>query len=123
MPKKEETAVSRRRRSPAMGALASKLQLMQGLAGAIALGGGVLLLAKMPHGYATLKDGQGKKPLTNKRVQVLLVLLVVLITRQQLKWRLWSIPVMALLVVAVQQHRLTYQEDAPMTTELTETYE
>lgn len=103
--------------------LLARLQLMQAVAGGIALGAGVVLLAKMPNGFKTLAEGQGKKPLANRRVQVLLVLLLVLITRQQLKWRLWSIPVMALLTVAVQQHRLTYQESEPLASELTESYE
>lgn len=111
-----------RRRNAALSAALGRLQTMQGLAAAVALGGGVVLLAKMPHAYETLKEGQGKKPLTNKRVQILLILLLVLITRPSLKWRLWSIPVMALLTVAVQQHRVTYQEENPLTTELTENY-
>lgn len=111
-----------RRKNGALSAALERLQLMQGLAAAVALGGGIIVLAKMPHAYESQKAGQGQKPLGNKRIQILLVLLLVLITRPSLRWRLWSIPVMALLTVAVQQHRITYQEEDVLTSELTESY-
>lgn len=114
-----KTKTTRRRSSGT--ALAGKLQTMQALAGAAALYGAEAL-KRLPHGFESLKAGQGKKPLSNKRVQLLAVLVLFLVTRTQLKWRLWSIPAMALLTIAVQQHRLTYQEESPQATELTEEY-
>lgn len=114
----------KRRRRTGMTVSASALQTMQGLALAVSLGGlGIAVLNKLPHGYDTLEEGLGKKPTSNKRVLIVAALLLYCILSKSIKVRLWSIPLSALLTLAVLQHRATYLQDEPATADIFEKYE
>lgn len=83
------------------------LQTMQLLAGAVAFWG-PQLLDKLPHSFDSLKAGQGKGILKNKRVLIVLAGVVYAMTSKKLSTRLWSLPLLALLALAVSQHKVTY---------------
>lgn len=82
---------------------------MVALAGAVGMWGAALL-DRFPHSYDSAAAGKGKQPYTNKRVLIVLAALVYAIQSDSLKTRLWAIPLLALLNLAVQQHRATYQD-------------
>lgn len=94
-------------------ALNSRLQWMTGLAALATLTNvGLIILARLPHGFASVAAGQGKKPIDNMRVRVLLgVLAYLLIINKNLAVRLWAIPVVALLGLAIAQHKATYENN------------
>lgn len=119
---KENKPEKRRRRSGnTVGQ--SALQTMQGLALAVSIGGlGVAVLNRMPHGFESLEEGLGKKPTSNKRVLIVAALLLWCILHKSIKIRLWSIPLTALLTVAVIQHRATYLLEEPSTQDIVEKY-
>lgn len=122
MKKKKKSRSDGGRRRSSGTALKGQLEKMQALALVVAYKAGKVL-AYLPHGFSSLAEGQGKKPLDNKRVLLVALLLVWVITRPDLKTRLWSIPLLALLVAAVGQHRATYESDSEETLEYLETYE
>lgn len=105
MASKKERARARERNQ----VLTNRIQLMGGLAAAVAVFG-LTALAKLPHGFDSLAAGQGKKPLDNRRVQIVLALLIYcLIVSNNIRVRLWAIPLVALLALAVSQHKATYE--------------
>lgn len=107
----KEKPDKKRRRTGATIA-ASYLQTMQGLAAAVGLTTiGATILSKLPHGFDSLEEGMGKKPMSNKRVLLIAAALVWCIMSKNIKRRLWSIPLAALLTVAVAQHKATYQAE------------
>lgn len=84
---------------------------------------GAAILAKLPHGYNTLAEGQGKPPSTNRRVQVIAaVLLYCLVINKNLAVRVWAIPLAALLTLAVTQHNITYNSENVTDLGLLESY-
>jgi len=89
---------------------------MVALAGAVGLWG-LAVLDRLPHGFDTEALGKGKEWWKNKRVLIILALLVYCIQHETLKYRLWAIPLTALLGTAVQQHKATYDEEALVLTE------
>jgi len=98
-----EKKMSKRRRRTIAG-----YTNMVALAGAVGFWG-LAVLDRLPHGFDSLKIGQGQSWWKNKRVLIILALLVWLIQHNNLKYRLWAIPLTALLSTAVQQHKATYE--------------
>lgn len=110
----------RRRRSRSV----SGLRNMQLAAAAVGVWGPELL-ARLPYGFETVeaskdKEGRLKSWWKNKRVLIVLALLVYCVQSEKLSTRLWAIPLAALFGLAVQQHRITYGEDEKDTLALTE---
>ena len=107
----------RRRRSQNVAGL----QNMQIAAGAVSLWGPEIL-DRLPNGFDSVMAGQNKQWWKNKRVLIIIALLAWTIQHDKLKWRLWSIPLTALLTLAITQHKVTYggPEEADL---LVETYE
>lgn len=106
MAKKKEAAMRARQT-----ALVHRIDMMQFAAVAVSFGG-LMLLNKLPHGFSTKAAGMGKKPLDNKRVQLVLAVVVYcLIIANNIKVRLWAIPALALLSLAIAQHKATYGEN------------
>jgi hypothetical protein len=91
---------------------------MTALAGSVGYWG-PMLLDRLPHSYEDAASGMGKAVWTNKRVLIVLALLILAIRSESLKYRLWAIPLCALLSTAVLQHKLNYESSEA----LTETFE
>lgn len=106
----------RRRRSKSVPGL----RMAQGMAATAALWGPEVL-ARLPHGFESVAAGKAKRPWANKRVLLLLALALWLLMSDKLKYRMWAIPVCALLTLAVQQHNMTYG-DAKMQAALVEAF-
>lgn len=99
---KEKKSSKRRRRTIA------GYTNMVALAGAVGFWG-LQVLDRLPRGFDSQAAGKGQSWWKNKRVLIILAVLVWLIQHNNLKYRLWAIPVTALLSTAVQQHKATYQ--------------
>lgn len=113
--------VKRRRRRGSIAGLAN----MQYLAMSVALWG-PMVLEKLPHGFDSVeagsKDGKLLAWWKNKRVLIVLALMVYCIQSDNVKTRLWSIPLAALLPLSVAQHRATYGVEEQDTQALVEVF-
>lgn len=81
---------------------------------------GPAVLDRLPHAFDTRAAGQGQQWWKNKRVLIIIAVLFYLLQRKELKWRIWTIPLAALLGQAVIQHKMMYMGEEQV---LVESYE
>jgi hypothetical protein len=98
---KEEKKKRRRARS------VTGLRNMNILASTVALWGPEVL-ARMPNSFDSYELGKGKPFYKNRRVLIIVVLIILCSMSDALKYKLLVIPLSALLTMEILQHNMTY---------------